>query len=53
MVSPAQSEMKNDLKTNYRPKMLFQFSSLKSSTVDSKCLDHFHNENMQINYTLM
>lgn len=35
MVSPAQSEMKNNLKTNYKPKMLFQFFSLKSSTVES------------------
>lgn len=34
MISPAQAEMKNNLETNYKPKMLFQFSSLKSSTVE-------------------
>lgn len=31
--SPAQTEVKNNLKTNYKPKMLLHFSSLKSSTV--------------------
>ena len=32
-LSPAQTEVKNNLKKPYKPKMLLHFSSLKSSTV--------------------